>query len=356
MGLPEHIRSKLHHRLPSGLRGSITDVDGVAVGHVTLDDPSRDIHTGVTAVFPHCGDIFHDKVPAGVAVLNGFGKTAGLVQVEELGSIESPIVLTNTLNVGTAYSAVVRYMLAQCADIGITAGTVNPVICECNDGKLNDIRGMHVTEQDVMNALNNAGTDAAEGSVGAGRGMCCLGLKGGIGTASRLLKVDGKFYTVGALVLSNFGTSGSLMIGGDRISEHPSAVSDSKDLGSIIILIGTDLPLSDRQLRRMAMRSAISLGRTGSRMGSGSGDIAIAFSTAESCRIHARHDRCIYTTEAFAEERMDKVFDAAIEAVEESIISSLWHADSMDGIRGKHRDSLRDLIEDKCGKEIRDNE
>ena len=175
-------------KLPKGRRNAITDVPGVAVGHCTLD--RDEVQTGVTAVLPHGGNLFQEKVPAGHAVFNGFGKTTGLMQLGELGVLETPIVLTNTLSVGTAFTALVKRALAENPEIGVTAGTVNPVVCECNDGELSDIRGLHITEDHVRQALESAGPDVAEGSVGAGRGMVCYGCKGGIGTASRLAVVE----------------------------------------------------------------------------------------------------------------------------------------------------------------------
>ena len=179
-----------------GPRNLISDVPGVTVGHVTIQDGAG-VNTGVTAVLPHGGNLFRDKVLAASVVINGFGKTIGLVQVEELGTIETPILLTNTLSVGTAATALVKYMLAQNADIGRTTGTVNPLVCECNDGFLNDIRGLHVREEHIFQAIAAAGPDFAEGAVGAGTGMSCLGFKGGVGSASRTAALEGRTYTVG---------------------------------------------------------------------------------------------------------------------------------------------------------------
>ncbi|MBR6708308.1 MAG: P1 family peptidase, partial [Clostridia bacterium] len=232
-----------------GPRNLISDVPGVSVGHVTLQN--GDINTGVTVVMPHQGNLFRDKVMAGSAVINGFGKTMGLVQVEELGTIETPIVLTNTLSIGTAATALIRYMLEQNPEIGRTTGSVNPLVCECNDSKLNDIRGLHVTEDDVLTALTHTEVDFAEGAVGAGTGMTCLGFKGGIGSSSRLVELDGTTYTLGALVLSNFGSQDGLRIDGQKIDDYLQARNseDAVQHGSIIMLIATDLPLSERQLK-----------------------------------------------------------------------------------------------------------
>ena len=195
-------------RLPPGPRNAITDVAGVTVGHCTL--ARGDLQTGVTAVLPHGGNLFREKVPAGCAVFNGFGKTMGLMQLAELGTLETPIVLTNTLSAGTAYTALVRRALEENPSIGVTTGTVNPLVCECNDGQLNDIRSLPITEDHVFQALAAAAPVFAEGAVGAGRGMVCYGCKGGVGTASRLAELPGQAFTVGALVLSNYGRAGDL--------------------------------------------------------------------------------------------------------------------------------------------------
>ena len=199
MGLNKESGLKIGLGTP-GKRNLITDVPGVKVGHVTIRD-GADINTGVTAILPHEGNLFQDKVMAASCVINGFGKTMGLVQVEELGTIETPIIMTNTLSIGTAANALIKYMLQQNEDIGVKTGTVNPLVCECNDGVLNDIRGLHVKEEHVFEALANCSEEFEEGVVGSGTGMCCLGLKGGIGSASRIVKLDDKEYTVGALVI-----------------------------------------------------------------------------------------------------------------------------------------------------------
>lgn len=341
MGLPNDSGLKLCEKHKKGKKNLITDVKGVRVGNVTLQNGS--INTGVTVIFPHEGNIFQDKVMAASAVLNGFGKSIGLLQIEELGTIETPIIMTNTLSVGTAATALTKYMLEQNKDIGIITGTVNCLITECNDGRLNDIRGLHVTEEDVFNALNSPLEDFEEGAVGSGTGMCCLGLKGGLGSASRLIDVDGKEFTIGAFVMSNFGSSGNLIIGGDYIGSRIKGIQDmKKDEGSIIIIIGTDIPLSERQLKRVAKRSAIALGRTGSYMGNGSGDVAIAFTTAN--RVPHYSDKDIIETHMFFDDNIDKVFEASIEAVEEAIISSLYHAKTTVGYLDKEVKGLRDYL------------
>lgn len=325
-----------------GPKNLITDVEGVTVGHVTLCE-GESIRTGVTAVLPHQGDLFHDKVMAASCVFNGYGKTIGLVQVEELGTLETPVILTNTLSIGTAATAVVKYMMDQNPDIGREAGTVNPVVCECNDGTLNDIRALSVTQEHVLAALRACGTDFAEGAVGAGTGMCCLGFKGGIGSASRVLTLDGRKYTVGALVLTNFGGSGRLMIDGRQVGrelqEQPSV---PRDRGSIIMLLATDIPLNERQLKRMARRAGVGLSRTGSYMGHGSGDVAIAFTTAN--RVPHDSPTAILPCTMVADGYLDPVFDMTAEAVEEAIVSSLWHADTTTGRDGRTAQSLRDFL------------
>lgn len=339
MGLPENSGFDLHAKWPRGERDLITDVPGVKVGHVTLKE--GDVHTGVTAVLPHGGNCFQDKVMAGVSVINGFGKSVGLIQIQELGTIETPILLTNTLSVGTACEELTRYMLEGNPDIGVTTGTVNCVVTECNDGRLNDIRGLHVRPEHVREALANAGEDFEEGAVGGGTGMVCLGLKGGIGSASRRVEVDGQTYTVGALVMSNFGAPGNLIIGGKHYDTNLGR-DERKDEGSIIMLLATDIPLNERQLSRLAKRSMVALGRVGSYCGNGSGDIAIAFTTAN--RLPHYSEKNILETRMFYDENIDRVFVAGVEAVEEAIISSLYHAETTTGVRGNCYLGLRDFV------------
>lgn len=346
MGLPENSGLELYSKWPGGRRNLISDVPGVRVGNVTINE--GEVHTGVTVVLPHGGNLFREKVMAGVSVINGFGKSTGLIQIKELGTIETPIVLTNTFSVGTALEELTRYMLEQNEDIGVTTGTVNCVITECNDGELNDIRGMHVKEAHVREALESAGEDFEEGCVGGGTGMICLGLKGGIGSASRLVRVDGKACCVGALVMTNFGSPGNLVIGGRHYDTGKYQERQEEDKGSIIILIATDIPLNERQLARVAKRSMIALGRVGSFCGNGSGDIAIAFSTANQVKHYSDID--VIPVKMFYDEHMDHVFAATAEAVEEAIISSLYHAETMTGIRGNTVMGLREFLEKYDGK------
>lgn len=342
MGLPQQSGLELHSKWKPGKRNLITDVPGVTVGQVTIQD--GEINTGVTAILPHQGNLFQEKVMAGAAVINGFGKSTGLVQIEELGTIESPIILTNTLSAGTALTAMVKYMLEQNPDIGVETGTVNCVVTECNDGRLNDIRGLHVKEEDVLQAVKNAGEEFEEGAVGGGTGMVCLGLKGGIGSASRTFEVDGAAHTIGALVMSNFGEAGNLVIGGRHLDTRK-CIEDckKKDVGSIIIIIATDVPLSERQLKRVAKRAMISLGRVGSYSGNGSGDIAIAFTTANNQPHYS--DKNLLDIKMFYDENIDCVFESGVEAVEEAIVSSLYHAKTTTGVRGNTYMGLQEFLE-----------
>ena len=348
MGLPANSGLELYHKYKNGALNKISDVPGVMVGHVTHRE--GEINTGLTAILPHQGNLFLDKVMAGVSVINGFGKSAGLIQVEELGSIETPILMTNTLSVGTATTGLVKYMLKQNPDIGVSTGTVNSLVTECNDGRLNDIRGLHVKEEDVLWAIENASVDFEEGAVGGGTGMVCLGLKGGIGSASKIIRTHGKDYTVGALVMSNFGVAGNLVIGGDHIGrrilqkQRAEAAKNivNADKGSIIMVIATDIPLSERQLKRTAKRAMIALGRVGSYSGDGSGDIAIAFTTAN--RIPHYTDDLVTTCSSIIDEKIDAVFEATVEAVEEAIISSLYHAKTTVGVRGNCYRGLREYL------------
>ena len=343
MGLNASCGYKVGHG-KAGKNNLITDVPGVKVGHVTLRD--GDVNTGVTAILPHGGNIFTDKVMAASAVINGFGKTMGLVQVEELGTIETPIIMTNTLSIGTAANALIKYMLAQNPDIGTKTGTVNPLICECNDGSLNDIRGLHVKEEHVLDAIANADTIFAEGVVGSGTGMTCMGMKGGIGSASRVVRLEGKDYTIGALVMSNFGEFGNLRIDGEPVGRRiKDAQNDCKaDKGSIIMLLATDVPLSERQLKRICRRAGAGLAWTGSFYGNGSGDIAIAFTTAN--RVPHEPKEAFVPMTMMDDDHINPVLEMSAEAVEEAIISALWHAETITGRGGKVRRSLRDYLGD----------
>lgn len=326
-----------------GEKNLITDVPGVLVGHMTRHEGDN-IRTGVTCIKPHGGNLFADKVMAASFVFNGYGKTAGLVQIDELGTIETPIILTNTLSVGTAIAATVKYMMEQNPEIGGSAGTVNALVAECNDGTLNDIRGLHVSEAHVRAAIDACADTFPEGAVGAGTGMCCLGFKGGIGSASRVLMLDDKTYTVGALVLANFGSRGRLMIDGRQVGRETQERDNAADKGSIIMIVATDAPLSERQLRRVAKRAGVGLSRTGSYMGNGSGDVVIAFTTAN--RVPHTAEHAVQTYATVCDNFIDPIFDMTAEAVEEAIVSALWHADTTTGKDGTTVQGLRQAYEE----------
>jgi len=326
--------------LPAGPRDAISDVGEIRVGHVTLD---RDgIQTGVTVVVVHAGDPFADKVPAAAAVINGFGKSVGLIQVEELGVFETPIALTNTFGVGAVMQAQIRAAMAAHPKLGREWATVNPLVFECNDGYLNDIRALAVTEEHYRTALESASADFAQGSVGAGRGMGAFELKGGIGTASR----RAGDYTVGALVLANFGRMETLTLGGyplgRKLTERKKR-DDEPEKGSIIMLLATDAPLDARQLRRLALRASAGLARTGSVFGHGSGDIALAFSTAYT--VPHLPTRPMPALAMLHETRLDPLFYAAADATEQAIVHALWHAEPVRGRDGHKRRTLRDILQ-----------
>jgi D-aminopeptidase len=322
--------------LTAGNWNAITDVDGVKVGHVTLIE-GENIRTGVTAILPHGGNVFQDKVPAGIAVGNGFGKLMGFTQVDELGEIETPVVLTNTLSVPVAAEALIEWTLNQKGNEDVRS--VNPVVGETNDGWLNDIRARAVTKASVLEALRVAESGPVkEGCVGAGTGTVCFGWKGGIGTSSRVLPKSLGGYTVGALVQSNFG--GVLQMDGIPIGRELGQyyLKDELDAsadGSIMIVIATDAPLSDRNLKRLAKRGLAGLARTGASMSNGSGDYAIAFSTAEDVRRTAERRSKVWAYPEVPNELMSPLFEAAIEATEEAIYNSLCMAETMTGHRGR---------------------
>lgn len=330
--------------LPMGKNNSITDVKGVTVGNITLDDGS--IKTGVTAILPHGGNIFKEKFLAACHVINGFGKSTGLIQIEELGTLETPIILTNTLSVGTAHEALVRYMLNENEDIGTTTGTVNPIICECNDGMINDIRGMHIKQDHIYEALERCDIEFEEGNVGAGTGMICYGLKGGIGSSSRIIELDNTNYTLGVLVLSNFGTLEDFILNGDKLGqtlvEKIKGINLTEEKGSIIVILATDIPLSSRQLKRVIKRTYPGISRTGSYTGNGSGEVVIGFSTANIINHYEAND--IVNIKTINENKIDRIFKATVEATEEAILNSLICSNSSIDRKGNMVYSLKDLI------------
>ena len=262
-------------KLPRGPRNALTDVPGVAVGHCTVRTQAW--NTGVTVILPAQDNLFLHKVVGACQVLNGFGKTLGLMQLEELGTIETPIALTNTLNVGLVHDALVQYSIDQGHAAGVEVESVNPIVCECNDAGLSDIQHRAIGYAQVMEAISSAGADFAQGCVGAGTGTVCHSLKGGIGSASRLLEVDGKTYALGALVQTNHGMLSDLRIDGASVGREIEAgiLQEKVDKGSCIVVVGTDLPLSDRQLKRVLRRAAVGLARVGSYIGHGSGEVVV---------------------------------------------------------------------------------
>lgn len=328
-------------RLTPGPRNLITDVPGVAVGHATIaDGPAQ---TGVTAVVPAPGNLFRDKVMAACHVINGFGKSAGLVQVAELGTLETPLLLTNTLSVGTALTALVRRALAENPEIGDTTGTVNGVVFECNDGLINDIRALAVREEHAEVALAAAGEEFAEGAVGAGRGMKCHEIKGGIGSASRRVAVAGGEYTIGALLLTNHALLADLVIDGDAVGRRLASTAGGADRGSVITILATDLPLTERQLGRLCRRVQNGLARTGSYTANGSGEIALAFTTAH--RVPHSGAGEVIPLGMLHDDDLDRPFRAVAEVVEESVLSSMLHAEPMPGRDGVMVPFLADLLQ-----------
>ena len=344
--------------LPAGKLDAITDVEGVRVGHATLIK-GDDVRTGVTAVVPHGGNLFREKVPAAVFVGNGFGKLMGSTQVEELGELETPILLTNTLGVPRVADALVEWMLGLPGNEEVRS--VNAVVAETNDGQLNDIRGRHVGREEVFAALKTAkGGEVEEGSVGAGTGTVAFGFKGGIGTASRVVPAKYGGYTVGVLVQTNYG--GVLTMNGAPVGRElgryflkddleptrgvgetkerssPSSDVDRAD-GSVIIVVATDAPLDARNLRRLAARAMLGLARTGSPSTNGSGDYVIAFSTAQQNRI--KHgDTALRRIELLPNDSVSPLFLACVEATEEAVYNSLLRATTVKGRNGTRVEAL----------------
>ena len=324
--------------LPTGPLNAITDVAGVAVGHTTLIQ-GDDVRTGVTAIVPHPGNLYREKVPGGIFVGNGFGKLAGYTQVEEMGDIETPILLTETTSVPRVEDALITYMLGLPGNEDVLS--INPLVGETNDGYLSDIRGRHITADDVFNAVKNAKSGPVEeGAVGAGTGTVVFGWKGGIGTSSRRLPPKLGGFTVGVLVQTNFG--GVLTISGAPVGnelgqyylrEELQQAGEAKDLGkgSVMIVIATDAPLDARNLKRLAARAWLGIARTGSSASNGSGDYAIAFSTAPQVRIHALDKAVTRHMEVLTNDAMSPLFLAAIEATEEAVYNSMLRAETMTG-------------------------
>src|SRR5438874_5270849 len=333
--------------LPTGPLDAITDVAGVEVGHTTVIR-GNEIHTGVTAIVPHPGNLYRERVPGAIFVGNGFGKLAGSTQVDEMGEIETPILLTSTTSVPRVADALISYMLALPGNEEVLS--INPVVGETNDGYLSDIRGRHITPDDVFAAVRNAkGGPVEEGAVGAGTGTVAFGWKGGIGTASRRLPANLGGYTVGVLVQTNFG--GVLTIAGAPVGQElgqyylrhelqQAAGGKDKADGSCMIVVATDAPLDARNLKRLAARAWLGVARTGSSASNGSGDYAIAFSTAPQVRIHANDKALTRKVEVVTNDAMSPLFEAVIEATEEAVYNLMFKAKTMTG-HGHTADALR---------------
>ncbi len=332
-------------RLPTGPLNAITDVAGVRVGHVTLIEGEGPlvpgigpIRTGVTAILPHGGDLFLDKVIGVIYTINGFGEVTNAHQVAELGVLEGPIMITNTLNVARVADAVITWAQERNPQMGVTTWGISPIVAECSDMYLNDIRGRHVEAGHVFAAIEAAAEGLVEeGVVGAGTGMSCYGFKGGVGTSSRTVPPDSGGYTVGVLVVSNFGTREWLMIDGVPVgrllADWPSEKSEpaAPSGGSIVIILATDAPLSDRQLGRLARRAVHGLARTGSYASTTSGDFVIAFTTANRVAHFARDKTYPMTCMAETWQVINPFFEAVVEATEEAVLNSLFRAHTVVG-------------------------
>ena len=335
--------------LETGLKNNICDVAGVLVGHSTVE--TDNIHTGITAILPHNKNMFKEKVVSACYSYNGFGKSMGLVQVEELGTIETPILLTNTLNIGKVSDGLISYMIKDNPEIGVTTGTVNPIVMECNDGSINQIQLRVLNEKNVLESINNATDDFKQGNIGGGTGMKCHGFKGGIGSSSRIVKYQDKEYTIGVLVNSNFGSSNGkdLIFKGRALGEliKNYNLKQEEDKGSIIVVVATDAPLDSRQLKRIAKRAELGIGRTGSYAGNGSGDIILAFSTAN--LVKHNYESPVETITRFSDNYINQIFKATVEATEEAVLNSMLYSTGVKSFNGTYIKSLneyKDLYKD----------
>ena len=362
--MPENERRKPRLRdlgitigtMPAGTHNAITDVSGVRVGHTTIIE-GESVRTGVTAVHPLEGSAFSEMPPAAIQILNGAGEITGRSQVDEYGLLESPILITNTLSVGTAHRGCIEWMQQQEPTLGPIHFSI-PVVAETYDGFLNDIGGQHVTIEHVFTALDSAtGGTVAEGNVGGGTGMMLFGFKGGIGTSSRLMTVEDQQYTVGVLVQGNFGIRANLLVDGvpvgreitDLLPERGTQQDTPARDGSIIVVIATDAPLSDRQLARLCRRGMLGLGQVGSTATHGSGDLLIAFSNAPECRVNRFDTSPVLVTPRLDDRRLDPFFQATVEATAESVLNALVAAEDMTGRDGNRayalpHDRLREIM------------
>ena len=330
-------------KMKKGFLNKITDVPGVKVGHSTIKTDRH--NTGVTVIMPTQDNIFLNKLVASYYVSNGFGKTMGTIQLGELGSLETPIALTNTLNVGIVADSMVQYMIDLCAKDNFKLTSVNPVVGECNDFQLSDIGVRAVTRDNVMEAIETADKDFEEGNVGAGSGTICFGLKGGIGSASRVFQLDGKEYTLGILVQTNHGETEDLIVNGKYMGDciEDGCYKSEKDKGSIIVVMATDVPLSSRQIKRIIKRCTVGIARMGSYIGHDSGEVFIGFSTANRLPHDSGDD--ILDIRCVNEKNMDTLFRAAGEATEEAILNSMVCSEPVIGYDGKVVRSLKEYLD-----------
>ncbi len=341
--------------LPTGKLNRITDVPGVRVGHATIDTDRQ--KTGVTVILPAEGNLYTAPLTAACHVINGFGKSAGLMQVRELGTLETPIALTGTLNVGKLCDALVRYTIERCAAEGTVCRSVNPVVGETNDGTLSANNDRPADKSHLDAAIAAASADFAEGDVGAGKGTVCMGLKGGIGSASRVMEMGERAFTLGVLVQTNFGCVENLRVDGlpvgravvemlreeaaRAVGRGAETITGRDDIGSIMIVVGTDLPVSELQLTRILRRATVGLARTGSYIGHGSGDVVIGFTTAN----RRGSDGLLRTLEILNDSRLEIAFTAIAECVEEAIYNSMVAADTVTGFNGADTVTVRALHE-----------
>ena len=329
--------------LPRGAHNKITDVPGVRVGHSTLK--TEKYRTGCTVILPTPDNIYTNKLIAASFVHNGYGKTCGTVQIDELGTLETPIALTNTLNVGLVADALVEYTVKRCEAEGVFARSVNPVVGECNDASMNTITDRPVKKEHVLEAIASATEEFEEGDVGAGTGTGCYGFKGGIGSASRIIELDGQAYTVGILVQSNYGATRDLMINGQHLDPGilDRVNGAACDKGSIIVVLACDVPLSARQLKRAVKRCSVGIARLGSYIGHGSGEVFIGFSTANVIAPEGE----ITSIRCINENVIDRVFRAVGEATEEAILNSMVCASAAPDLNGNTVHSLSEYLDEQ---------
>ena len=331
-------------RLPKGKRNSIADIKGVRVGHATID--TDQFKTGVTVIMPCERNPYFQKLVAAVHILNGYGKSAGLIQIMEVGTLETPIALTSTLNVGLVHDGLVQAMLDWCHAENQYPTSINPIVCECHDGMLSDIARRPVGAAHVKEAIERATEDFAQGSVGAGRGLTCHGFKGGIGSSSRVVEMDGQPYALGILAMTNHGQMEDFMMDGQSIGKEIASAArrqDEAERGSVILVVATDLPVDSRQLGRILRRVPVGLARVGSHMGHGSGDIVVGFTTANTMPHEGGSQ--ILSFRVLREDALDLPFRAAIECAEEAVLRSMLQSETTTGYRGNTIFSLADAFE-----------